>query len=159
MTQAQTNKQRSLELAKNLTSDKYILCVDPGLLTGICIMDITGFVKSIGNHPIDDIFELLTKDFAKNIQLVVCEDFIVGERASFLKGSKNEASQVIGIVKAWANKNNIPIVFQMAGIKTIAEKMSGKKPRGAHRENHWLDAFNHGYYFLHSVGMIKVRPR
>jgi hypothetical protein len=148
-----------LELAKNLVPDKFIFAVDPGMLTGICIMETNGFVRAIGNHPIDDIYEMLDKDFAKDIQLVVMEDFVVGDRAAYLKGSKNEASQVIGIVNAWARKYKIPVVMQMSGIKTIAEKMSGKRPRGAHRENHWLDAFNHGYYFLHSVGLIKVRPR
>lgn len=150
-----TNNQRSFEIAKELNSNKLILAVDPGKLTGIVTMTRNGVVIDLGNYPMVAVYELLDKEFAKTIQLVIMEEYIVGSRAAKLKGSRNEASQVIGVVRAWANVYKIPVVMQMPGIKTIAEKLSGKTPKGAHKDMHWLDAFNHGYYWLHSVGLVQ----
>jgi hypothetical protein len=149
-----TSNQRSLELAHDL-DDRLILAIDPGMITGICIMETNGKVLEIDNLPLEEVYEILDKDMAQRIQLVIMEEYIVGNRAPYLKGSRNEASQVIGVVNAWARIYGIPIVMQMPGIKTIAERLSGKRPRGPHKENHWVDAFNHGYYWLHSVGLVR----
>jgi hypothetical protein len=154
-----TSNQRNLELAKNLNKDQLILGVDPGTTTGVVTMTTGGVVRSLANLSIEDVYELLNRQFAKTIQLIVMEDYIVGNRAAHLRGSKNEASQVIGVVNAWSKVYKIPVVMQMPAVKMIAEKLSGKQPHGAHKDMHWMDAFNHGYYFLHSVGLVESRKR
>ena len=146
-----------MEIAKNLNKNQLILGVDPGKLTGMVTMTTGGVVRTLSNLTLEDVYEYLDKELAKTIQLVVMEDYIVGNRAAHLKGSKNEASQVIGVVNAWSRVYKIPVVMQMPAIKMIAEKLSGKSPKGAHNEMHWMDAFNHAYYFLHSVGLVERR--
>lgn len=129
------------------------------MLTGVVTVTTGGVVRDIGNLTMEQVYSRLNEEFAKQIQLVVMEDYIVGNRAGFLKGSKNEASQIIGIVNGWAKVHNIPVVMQAPGIKTIAEKISGKVPKGPHKDLHWMDAFNHAYYFLSTVGLIGARAR
>lgn len=150
--------QANIEIAKKL-DDRLILCIDPGMLTGLCTMTRVGMVREAANLNMDEIYDKLNDSFADIIQLVVMEDYIVGIRAAKLKGSKNEASQIIGIVNAWARRHSIPVVMQVPGILVIAEKLSGKKPFGRHKDMHWMDAFNHGWYFLHSVGLVQIRKR
>lgn len=135
---------------------KKILGVDPGKLTGIAVVDYKGNLYEYMNATADEMKKLLAnEDFTSDIDHIVMEHFILyGRKAKAQTGSKMPSSKVIGMVELWASMNKIPIKLQMANILPIAMKQGGIKPKGSHKKNHWIDAYNHVYYWLvHERGL------
>lgn len=127
-----------------------ILGIDPGQLTGLALVDEKGQLHRNWNADFDTMKRLLSNEkFTSLIEQVVMEQFVLyRNKANKQVGSKMPASKVIGMVELWANMHSIPIKMQMASILPIAIKLSRVKPVGSHNDNHWVDAYNHAFYWL-----------
>lgn len=126
-----------------------IVAFDPGDTTGWAELLMDGRLIDWGQGNTDDIIEYLSKCDFSHIAAIVCEDWKLDAwRARQQGGSSMKATQVIGMIKLEAKRNKIPLVLQNRQVLAVAEKFSGKKPKGAHSESHRVDAYNHGFYYL-----------
>jgi hypothetical protein len=135
---------------------RYVLGVDPGYTTGWSLVDIaTGDEHGWRHIKFPDMAEHLAQlePTGWHISDIVIEDFtLLGGKALAQTGSHFETVQVIGMFRLWAVYTGTPVHMQPPSIKTIAEKYTGVKPRGAHDKNHHVDAFNHACYWLRTQG-------
>lgn len=131
---------------------------DPGHTTGYAVFNIEG-------QPIDwgDLVGLEElHGFLANLDrpnAVIYEGYRVRGDPRGLKanvGSTQETVQAIGVIKAKCFEWEIEPVEQAAQIKSIAEIWSKHKPKGAHKNSHKVDAYNHGIYFLVSNKIISI---
>lgn len=126
-----------------------LLALDPGKTTGWAIFDGGGQVVDYGQENMDDLITLERLFDEHEISHIVVEDFkLFRHRASKQVGSRMEAPQVIGIAFAWSKKHNCEFIKQDPAIKPTAQKWSQLKPPSNHAQSHWVDAFNHGFYWL-----------
>lgn len=142
--------------------NKY-LGVDPGHTTGYAILSSwQPIALDISGHVLfEDVPDWL-QGLPEDIDMVVMEEFkLLPGKATYQATNSNsqmKTSQVEGMVKLWAAQRKIPVVMQSPAIKASTEKQSGLKPSGSHNKNsHWIDAFNHLYYYGIRNGFIKVR--
>lgn len=129
---------------------------DPGLTTGYCIFDDASPV-SYGQIHFLKLVELV--EGLPKPDVVVYENFqLFGHKAKQQIGSKFETVQAIGIIKSWAKRNKAEQIEQRPSDKAIAQKWTGIVPTGAHNTNsHWVDAFNHGMFYLIKQGIAKSK--
>lgn len=133
-----------------------LLALDPGMTTGWAIFNAQGKFIESGQANIVEVNDLDEKIVPNNISHIVYEDFkLFAHKARKQIGSRFEASQVIGKAEGWAHKHDLETIKQPASIKAIAEKWSQIKPTGSHAQSHWVDAYNHGYFFLVKRGLRK----
>lgn len=130
---------------------------DPGETTGWALFNYsTGDLIDKGQVKFDDIFNWLLdmQGHLPETVIVPVEDFrLLGSKAVAQTGSRFETVQVIGAIRLWLAPYRIEMFLQPASIKPIAQGWTGLKPTGAHNKNsHWVDAYNHGAYYLRSVG-------
>jgi hypothetical protein len=94
----------------------------------------------------------------KWIKAIVIEDFrLMQNKAIAQTGSHFYACQIIGMLKLWAYspEQSIPIKLQPPSIKGIAERLTGRKPVGAHKKSHSVDAYNHAAFYLRQEGKYR----
>lgn len=61
----------------------------------------------------------------------------------------------VGVVKAWAEFNDLKVIEYFSNLKSAQEKHSGVKASDKRKDvTHKLDAFNHGWWYLHSLGLV-----
>jgi hypothetical protein len=136
-----------------------ILAVDPGKTTGLSWWTDDYEHRGMEQVPLEDIptkwFEL--SDTYGPIKLAIVEEFVLfGKRAVQQTGSRMEASQGVGMIKALASANGCEVVIQPSSIKTVALKWSGIKMPSNHKDTHEYDAYLHGYYYFVKEGKIKT---
>jgi hypothetical protein len=137
---------------------KYLLAFDPGDTTGWAAFDEEGSLMNMGHILFSDLPEFLAKYGDTEISYVVVEDFVLfAKRAVKQAGSRMKASQVIGMLKLWAAQKNAILVMQQANIKPAAMKWSQMHMPSDHSQTHQFDAYLHGYYWLHTHGIIKTQ--
>lgn len=133
------------------------LAFDPGKTTGWASFDSKGDITGFGQVSLDELMSLSDVWAGETIEKIICEDFkLFRSKAKQQAGSRMEASQAIGIIKNLARLANTEIVMQDPTIKGIAVKLTEVKPSGSHDESHWVDAFNHGAYWLIGQGIRKT---
>jgi hypothetical protein len=92
---------------------------------------------------------------------VVVEGYrpIPGKRgASYNRGKPLAHVENVGVVKAWADFNDLPITEYFAKLKPTQEKHSGVKASDKRKDvTHKLDAFNHGWWKLHELGLVQSK--
>jgi hypothetical protein len=136
----------------------WVLGVDPGVTTGISLVDITtGHELSWWHIHFDDITEWLHMNLPTDIGVdeIFMEDFtLLQHKALQQSGSRLETVQVIGMVKLWAD--GTPVHMQLPNIKSMAEKWTGIAPKGKHDKSHHIDAFNHACYGLRKQGRYRT---
>jgi hypothetical protein len=131
-----------------------VIAFDPGVTTGWCAFETNpereakplayGQVKFL-----ELISYLETHEQLPAPDVVIIESFqLLSHKAQKLIGSKFETIQAIGICKSYAQRHGARIVEQPPTIKNIAQKWTGVKPPSNHAESHWIDAFNHGKYYM-----------
>lgn len=126
-----------------------ILSVDPGETSGWALLQKNGNCKQMGQLAFEPMMEFINNLVPEGIAVIVIEDFVVFRRkAQAQTGSRHKTVQIIGALKSYALRHNIPVVMQGADIKKIAEKWSQIKPPADHAQSHQIDAFNHGFYYL-----------
>lgn len=125
------------------------LSFDPGKTTGWALFDDVGQVMSTGQDTIEQLIAHCEEWRKYALKAIIYEDFVIFKhKAAKMAGSRMEASQAIGIIKGLAQYNNVELVRQGSDIKPIAQKWTQIKPPSDHSKSHWVDAFNHGAYYL-----------
>ena len=96
------------------------------------------------------------EEYKGEIDYIVIEDYIIlGKKAMSHSGSRVPSIQAIGYLKAFALQQGIPVQMYPARLKPMQQKRTQKFPKGAHSKNHWVDAYNHGRWFLIERGLAK----
>jgi hypothetical protein len=135
-----------------------ILSVDPGDTTGIAYWEDDGSFISREALPFEELLEKLNS-FTGNITAIVCEDYrLRGGRQVAQTGSRFVAVQVIGALKLLAKENKARFVLQQPTVLTVAALHLGVKRPSNHSKSHDIDAYNHGYYYLETQGLLKPKP-
>ena len=138
------------------------LSYDPGRTTGWARFSDTGDALGYGQVSMDELLahvesmiELHNDD---PIKVVIVEDFVLfGHKAKQQTGSRMEASQAIGILRTLADRTGAKFFLQPSNIKSLAEKWTQLSAKGkVHSKTHWIDAFNHGAYYLIKQGIRKT---
>src|SRR4051812_17680833 len=115
------------------------LGVDPGLTTGWSLNRDNEELDSGQVHYKDITMFICT--FIRHIDVLVIEDFqLLGSKAIAQTGSKFETCRVIGMFELWSFIHGYAIVLQPPSIKPLAERFSGRTPKGAHKLSHHVDA-------------------
>lgn len=129
---------------------------DPGGTTGWALFNYSsGDLLDVGQVQFDQFFDWLNEmeGHLATTTAIVVEDFrLMGGKAKAQTGSRFETVQVIGAIRQWASKYHTHILLQPPTIKPIAERWTDLRPKGAHSNSHWVDAYNHGAYYLRQVG-------
>jgi hypothetical protein len=134
------------------------LFLDPGASTGIATFDDNALPdKQVIVRGLDDLTDWLTKNGPFTV--VVFEDFrLFSHKAKQLAGSRMDAVQAIGIIKAIARQwDVIPTAQQPQCHKLGQLYPGGSMYSGKHDDNHHRVAFNHGIYYLTKHGLTPGR--
>lgn len=134
-----------------------VISVDPGDTTGIAYWSDSGELLRKEmldfDHLIDKLEEL------QNVTAIVCEDYRLRQGKQMVQtGSRFEAVQVIGALRAYAKKVKAKFILQQPNVLTIAALHSGVKRPSNHAKSHDIDAYNHGYYYFETKGMLQPKP-
>lgn len=129
---------------------KYILAVDPGKHNGVAIFEDVKDGKLEINcvWTVDQLIDA-TNGFNSDISVIVVEDYIIGPKGN--QGSRGEAIQVIGILRALASRLNVPLIRQQPEKRLIAAKWAGETIRKGHMPDD-QSARLHGIYYLRVHG-------
>lgn len=129
---------------------KYILAVDPGKRNGVCIVEDVHNGKIILNNiqTVDELIKL-TNEPQDELSAIVVEDYIIN--GSKNNGSRGEAIQVIGILRALASRQNIPFIRQQPEKRLIAAKWAGESVRKGHMPDD-QSARLHAIFYLRCNG-------
>jgi len=134
-----------------------VISVDPGETTGIAYWSDQGeFVEreALDQEALFDKLEQLD-----NVTIVVCEDYRLRQGKQMVQtGSRFVAVQIIGALKAYAQRVGAKFVLQPAQVLTVAALHSGVKRPSNHAKSHDIDAYNHGYYFFETKGLLQPKP-
>lgn len=135
------------------------LSFDPGKLTGWAKFDDNGEGLEYGQLTIDGLIEYVSVWTEQHktvpIRVIIVEDFVLfRHKAQQQTGSRMEASQAIGILRKFASDVGAKLVMQDPSIKKVAQKWTQLSPKGlSHDKTHWIDAFNHGAFYLINEGI------
>jgi hypothetical protein len=134
-----------------------VISVDPGETTGIAYWSDQGeFVEreALNQEALFDKLEQLD-----NVTIVVCEDYRLRQGKQMVQtGSRFVAVQIIGALKAYARRVGAKFVLQPAQVLTVAALHSGVRRPSNHAKSHDIDAYNHGYYFFETKGLLQPKP-
>jgi len=134
-----------------------VISVDPGETTGIAYWSDQGeFVEreALDQEALFDKLEQLG-----NVTTVVCEDYRLRQGKQMVQtGSRFVAVQIIGALKAYARRVGAKFVLQPAQVLTVAALHSGVKRPSNHAKSHDIDAYNHGYYYFETKGLLQPKP-
>ncbi|HSW91328.1 MAG TPA: hypothetical protein VLG09_01620 [Candidatus Saccharimonadales bacterium] len=130
---------------------KYILAVDPGKRNGVAIFEDVKDGKLHYNaiHTVDELIDLTNQISSDFLSAIVVEDYIIN--GSRNNGSRGEAIQVIGILRALAARLGIPFVKQPPEKRLIAAKWAGESVRKSHMPDD-QSARLHGIFYLRGQG-------
>lgn len=142
---------------------KYILAVDPGKRNGVAIFEDIKDGKLEINCilTVDQLIDT-TNNFTRDISAIVVEDYIIN--GSKNNGSRGEAIQVIGILRALSARLGVPFVRQPPENRLTAAKWAGEHVRKGHMPDD-QSARLHGIFYLRRQGKYttvlerKVRGR
>jgi hypothetical protein len=145
-----------------------LLAVDPGAgktaSIGVATFVLaTGELKSLGKMSFDEFDAYLLNLDPKTIGQVVYEMYAIRRQHAMAHiGSEVEVVRSVGLVVAFANRNNIPCVKQPSSILGVAPQWFGVKiPRAKNgKKQHVPDeisAMLHGMYWLKGKGIIKTK--
>ena len=139
--------------------ENFCAAFDPGETTGWSVFNLDGVQIYYGQSKGRDALYATLAEIGA-VPHVVIEDYrLFQSKALQQSGSRLETVRVIGAIESWATLNKSRITLQPSNIKSIASLWSGVVPKGAHKNNHHVDAFNHGYYYLQKNGFIKPKRR
>lgn len=107
-----------------------------------------------------DFDQLLDKlEELQNITTIVCEDYRLRQGKQMAQtGSRFVAVQIIGALKSYAKRVKAKFVLQDAQVLAIAALHSGVKRPSNHSKSHDVDAYNHGYYYFETKGLLSPKP-
>ena len=132
------------------------LAFDPGETTGVCEFWENGNMANKHQFDFNDLVTFLFT-YKEPVAAVICEDFkIRGGKAKSFTGNRMEVVQAIGAIRSFAVSKKCKYILQDASIKPMAQRQTQVFPKGAHADTHWVDAFNHGAFYLIRQGIRKT---
>jgi hypothetical protein len=134
-----------------------VISVDPGETTGIAYWSDSGEFVEREALTQEQVFEKI--EILENVTVVVCEDYRLRQGKQMAQtGSRFVAVQILGALKAYAHRVGAKFVLQPATVLTIASLHSGVKRPANHAKSHDVDAYNHGYYYFETKGLLQPKP-
>lgn len=134
-----------------------VISVDPGETTGIAFWSDSGELLRKEMLGFDQLLDKLEE--SQNITTIVCEDYRLRQGKQMAQtGSRFVAVQIIGALKAYAKRTKAKFVLQDPQVLTIAALHSGVKRPSNHSKSHDIDAYNHGYYYFETKGLLQPKP-
>lgn len=134
-----------------------IISVDPGETTGIAYWENDGTFISREALTQDEILDKV--ETLSDVTVIVVEDYRLRQGKQMVQtGSRFVAVQIIGALKAYARRVGAKFVLQPANVLTIAALHSGVKRPSNHSKSHDIDAYNHGYYYFETKGLLQPKP-
>jgi predicted RNase H-like nuclease (RuvC/YqgF family) len=134
-----------------------VITVDPGDTTGIAYWTDKGELIEKEMLDFDALIERI--EALEGVTVIVCEDYRLRQGKQMVQtGSKFQAVQVIGALKAYAKRHKAKMVLQDASVLTVAALHSGVKRPSDHSKSHAVDAYNHGYYYFETKGLLQPKP-
>jgi hypothetical protein len=137
------------------------LAVDPGAgrtdTIGYAVFDFEGSLIDLGQLTFEDFSDWLEEHVEDEFEKIICEDYrIRRDKIKSHVGSRVETIQTIGVIRAFARRKKIEIVFQEARILGPAQLHFGIKIPTDHSQSHRYCALLHGMEYLHSIGKAKT---
>jgi hypothetical protein len=134
-----------------------IISVDPGETTGIAYWENDGTFISREALTQDEILDKV--ETLSDVTVIVVEDYRLRQGKQMVQtGSRFVAVQIIGALKAYARRVGAKFVLQPANVLTVAALHSGVKRPSNHSKSHDIDAYNHGYYYFETKGLLQPKP-
>jgi hypothetical protein len=134
-----------------------IISVDPGETTGIAYWEDDGTFISREALTQDEILDKV--ETLSDVTVIVVEDYRLRQGKQMVQtGSRFVAVQIIGALKAYARRVGAKFVLQPANVLTVAALHSGVKRPSNHSKSHDIDAYNHGYYYFETKGLLQPKP-
>jgi len=133
-----------------------VISVDPGDTTGIAYWSNKGEFVEKEMLTFDELVDRL--ETLNDVATVVCEDYRLRQGKQMAQtGSRFVAVQALGALRAYAHRVGASFVLQQPNILTIAALHSGVQPPSRHADTHDVDAYNHGYYYFETKGLLKPK--
>ena len=134
-----------------------IISVDPGESSGIAYWSDKGEFVEKEILTEEELFDQLER--LENVTVVVCEDYRLRQGKQLVQtGSRFVAVQIIGALKAYARRCGSKFVLQTPNVLSVASLHSGIKRPNNHSKSHDVDAYNHGYYYFETKGLLQPKP-
>ena len=134
-----------------------VISVDPGDTSGIAYWSDTGEFVEKEMLTQEELFDKIEK--LENVTAIVCEDYRLRQGKQMVQtGSRFVAVQIIGALKAYARRVGAKFILQPANVLTVAALHSGMKRPTNHSRSHDIDAYNHGYYYFETEGLLQPKP-
>lgn len=134
-----------------------VISVDPGETSGISYWSDKGEFVEKEMLTQEQLFDKIEK--LENVTTIVCEDYRLRQGKQMVQtGSRFVAVQIIGALKAYAQRVGANFVLQPANVLTVAALHSGVKRPSNHSRSHDIDAYNHGYYYFETKGLLAPKP-
>lgn len=134
-----------------------VISVDPGETSGISYWSDKGEFVEKEMLTQEQLFDKIEK--LENVTVIVCEDYRLRQGKQMVQtGSRFVAVQIIGALKAYAQRVGANFVLQPANVLTVASLHSGVKRPSNHSRSHDVDAYNHGYYYFETKGLLQPKP-
>ena len=131
-----------------------VISVDPGDTTGIAYWEDDGTFISRETMSQNELFDKLEQ--LSDVTVIVCEDYRLRQGKQMAQtGSRFVAVQIIGALKDYARRVGAKFVLQPPNILTIAAMHSQVKRPSNHAKSHDIDAYNHGFYYFETKGLLK----
>ena len=134
-----------------------VISVDPGETSGISYWSDKGEFVEKEMLTQEQLFDKIEK--LENVTTIVCEDYRLRQGKQMVQtGSRFVAVQIIGALKAYAQRVGANFVLQPANVLAVAALHSGVKRPSNHSRSHDIDAYNHGYYYFETKGLLQPKP-
>lgn len=134
-----------------------VISVDPGETTGIAYWTNDGQIVEKEALTQEQLFDKLEQ--LSDVTVIVCEDYRLRQGKQMAQtGSRFVAVQIIGALKAYARRVGAKFVLQSPQVLTIAALHSQVKRPSNHAKSHDIDAYNHGFYYFETQGLLKPEP-
>jgi hypothetical protein len=134
-----------------------VISVDPGETSGIAYWTDTGEFVEKEALTQDQLFDKIEQ--LENVTAIVVEDYRLRQGKQMVQtGSRFVAVQIIGALKAYARRVGAKFFLQPANVLTVAALHSGVKRPSNHAISHDIDAYNHGYYYFETKGLLAPKP-
>ena len=134
-----------------------VISVDPGESSGIAYWSDKGEFVEKEILTEEELFDQLER--LENVTVVVCEDYRLRQGKQMVQtGSRFVAVQIIGALKAYARRCGSKFVLQTPNVLSVASLHSGIKRPSNHSKSHDVDAYNHGYYYFETKGLLQPKP-